>query len=66
MVGLHPEGDVSLQSSQRGGALWHRIIDQGVKFGLVDPRLGSEVGRLAFYGQITEVEAEAASIVAEI
>jgi hypothetical protein len=51
---------------QYGGAIWRRIIDQGVRFGHVNPQLGSEVGRLSFHGQITPVEAEAASIVADI
>jgi hypothetical protein len=51
---------------EHGGALWRRIVDEGVKFGLVNPLLGSEVGRLLFHGQITEVEAAAAAQVAEI
>jgi hypothetical protein len=51
---------------EHGGAIWRRIVDQGVRFGLLNPQLGSEVGRLAFHGQITFVEAEAASMVAEI
>jgi hypothetical protein len=49
-----------------GGATWRRIIDQGVRFGLVNPQLGTEIGRLAFHGKITLIEAETASIVAEI
>ena len=51
---------------EHGGAIWRRIIDQGVRFGLLNPQLGSEMGRLAFHGQITVVEAEAGSMVAEI
>ena len=46
--------------------MWRRIIDQGVRFGLVNPQLGSEIGRLAFHGRITVIEAEAASIVADV
>jgi hypothetical protein len=49
-----------------GGAMWRRIVDEGVRFGRVNPQLGSEVGRLVFHGQITPIEAAAASQVAEI
>jgi hypothetical protein len=51
---------------EHSGALWRRIVDEGVRFGRVNPQLGSEVGRLFFHGQITAVEAAAASQVAEI
>jgi hypothetical protein len=51
---------------EHGGAMWRRIVDEGVRFGRVNPQLGSEVGRLLFHGQITGVEAAAASQVAEI
>jgi hypothetical protein len=51
---------------EQGGAMWRRIVDEGVRFGSVNPQLGSEVGRLLFHGQITNVEAAAASQVAEI
>ena len=57
----HRPGNFHLVGHQYGGALWRRIIDQGVRFGPVNPQLGSEIGRLAFHGQITAVEAEAAS-----
>jgi hypothetical protein len=54
------------ERDEPGGAMWRRIIDEGVRFGRVNPQLGSEVGRLAFHGQITIIEAAAASQVAEI
>jgi hypothetical protein len=53
-------------ADQHGGAMWRRIIDEGVRFGRVNPQLWSEVGRLAFHGQITDIEAAAATQVAEI
>jgi hypothetical protein len=52
--------------NEHGGAMWRRIIDEGVRFGHVNPQLGSEVGRLAFHGQITVTEAAAASQIGEI
>ena len=55
-----------LGRNEHGGAMWRRIVDEGVRFGRVNPQLGSEVGRLLFHGQITAVEAAAASQVAEI
>jgi hypothetical protein len=45
--------------------LWRRIKDYGVKLG-IDRRLGSEVGRLSLLGELTDTEAAAAFLVAEI
>jgi hypothetical protein len=58
--------DVLSPRDEHSGAMWRRIVDEGVRFGRVNPQLGSEVGRLFFHGQITDVEAAAASQVAEI
>jgi hypothetical protein len=52
--------------NEHGGALWRRIVDEGVRFGHLNPQLGSEVGRLCFNDAITSIEAAAASRVAEI
>ena len=62
---IYPGGRLGLRD-EYGGAMWRRIVDEGVRFGRVNPQLGSEVGRLLFHGQITEVEAAAASQIAEI
>lgn len=61
----YPSGRLRPSNGQ-GGALWRRIVDEGIRFGYVNPQLGSEVGRLLFYGQITSIEAAAAARVAEI
>jgi hypothetical protein len=49
----------------RGGALWRRIADHGEKLAL-DPRLGSELGRLRHFGELSNLQASAGSRVGEI
>jgi hypothetical protein len=56
---LKQTGDV------RAPTLWRRIKDDGIKLGL-DRRLGSEIGRLALHGELTDTEATTAFLVAEI
>src|SRR6266699_82361 len=49
----------------KGGALWRRIADHGEKLAL-DPRLGSELGRLRHFGELNNLQASAGSRVGEI
>ncbi len=49
----------------KGGALWRRIADHGEKLAL-DPRLGSELGRLRHFGELSNLQASAGSRVGEI
>lgn len=46
-------------------ALWHRLMEHGRRLGM-DPRLGSEIGKLAAHGEISAVEFEAAQEIARI
>jgi hypothetical protein len=46
-------------------ALWQRIKTNGQKIGL-DPRLGTELGRLALHDELTSMEVSAGFRIAEI
>src|SRR5260370_42323850 len=46
-------------------ALWQRIKTNGQKIGL-DPRLGTELGRLALHDELTSAEVSAGFPIAEI
>jgi hypothetical protein len=63
---VRPSFDRLGPCDEHSGAMWRRIVDEGVRFGRVNSQLGSEVGRLLFHGRITDVEAAAASQVADI
>jgi hypothetical protein len=42
---------------------WRRILDEGVALGL-DPRLGTELGRLALHGLLSETQVTAGTFIA--
>lgn len=61
----YPSGDRKPEDDH-GGAMWRRIVDEGLAFGKLNPQLGTEIGRLVFHGKLTTAEAAAASRIAEI